>query len=374
MGDHQLARWRLHNLGLAGAPWPDVAAVVGRLGAVQAQEFGPALWSIHQRLGGTTEDALLAAVDAGQLVRTHVLRPTWHFVLPADVRWMLELTAPRVHAFNAYYYRKYELDETTLAACHRLLAEALAGENALTRAELATVLDRGGVAADGLRLGLILMHAELERLIASGPRRGAKHTYALLDEQVPAAPEISREAALAELTRRYFTSHGPATAKDFAWWSSLTMAEIRRGLDLAGDRLEASEMDGVTYWHAAGDDASAAASVPAVYLLAPYDEYVVAYSESKAVADRAGWAAHRPERGAYIGTVVRDTQLAGFWKRTVRRDEVVVHIQYYEPFDDASWGALQQAVVAHGRFLGRSGVLTEPVPLLGDGTPGSVPK
>jgi hypothetical protein len=369
MDGYHLARWRLHNVGLADTRWPDAAAAVERLGAVQAQEFGPTLWSIQQRLAGTTEDALSALVDAGHLVRTHVLRPTWHFVLPKDVRWMLELTAPRVHAFNAYYYRKYELDEATLATCHRLIIEALAGGNTLTRTELAAELDRGGVTSNGLRLGLILMHAELEQLICSGPRRGVKHTYALLDERVLAEPAWSREAALTELARRYFTGHGPATAKDFAWWSSLTMAEVRSGLELAGDQLESLEIDGHTYWYGTGDDGTgAAAAAPAVQLLAPYDEYLVGYSESRSIVDPAGWWAWRSGvRGAYNGTVLRDTQLVGFWKRTVRRNEVIVHVQYIEPFDDGSWPALQEAAAAYGQFLGRAGVVADPVPVPGDG-------
>lgn len=364
MSGDQLARCRMHNVGLAGPPWPRVVDVVRRLGAVQAQEFGPALWSIRQRLGDGHEPELLALFDPGDLVRTHVLRPTWHFVAPEDVRWMLELTAPRVHAFNAYYYRKHELDDEVLATCHRLIGAALAGGRSLTRAELAAALAAGGVAAHSLRLGLILMHAELEQLICSGPRRGKQHTYSLLVERLPAVPRRSRDAALAELSRRYFTSHGPATLKDFACWSRLTMADVRRGIELAREHLDSRQVEGVTYWHGAGDPPDGGRDGTGVQLMQPYDEYVVAYSESKPVADRAGLAAHRPEQGAYLGIVLRDTQLAGFWKRTTKNATVVVDVQLYEPPDGRTKQALHAAVAEHGHFLGRDGVLAEPTSLL----------
>jgi Winged helix DNA-binding domain len=359
MTDVDLAEKRMAAAGLAGPSWADAHDVVRRFGAVQSQEFGPALWSLRQRLSSGSEGALLAEFDAGTILRTHVLRPTWHFVLPADIRWLLTLTAPRVHAFNRYYYRKYELDDDVLARCRGLIERAVAARGPLTRAELAAVLRVGGIVADGLRLGLILMHAELEQLTCSGPRRGKQHTYALLDERVPESPATSVDEALAELTARYFASHGPATAKDFAWWSSLTMAQCRHGIELAAGRLESAIVDGVAYW--VGESApGAVAPAVSVQLLQPYDEYVVAYSESKHVVDRAGWGALRPELGGYIGIVIRDGQLAGFWKRTVKRADVTVDVQLYEPFDAMAMAALRAAVDDHARFLGRSGVLAEP--------------
>ncbi|WP_166346058.1 winged helix DNA-binding domain-containing protein [Phytoactinopolyspora limicola] len=356
-----VASARMHATGLAGQPWSDVDDVVRRLGAVQAQDFGPAIWSLGQRLDAVTEGQVLAAVDAGVLIRTHVLRPTWHFVRPDDVRWMLELTAPRVHAFNAYYYRTHELDARTLEACTTLIVEALHGGAELTRGELATVLERGGVAANSLRLGLILMYAELEQAICSGVRRGKQQTYTLLDERVPTARRLSRDEQLAELTRRYFTSHGPATARDFHWWSSLTMAEIRSGLDLVADTLERAVVDDVTYYWSGGG-AGAPADPPAtVHLLQPYDEYVVAYTESRAVYDIAGLdAAKRPERGAYNGVVLLDTQVAGNWKRTIKSKDVVVDLQLYRPFDDGAHAALQAAADRHAAFLNRKAVVNSP--------------
>jgi hypothetical protein len=356
----QIAAWRLHRGGLIGERWPDPSSVIRRLGANQAQDFGPSIWSIGQRLPSATEPDLLEWFDAGHVLRTHVLRPTWHFVLPSEIRWVLQLTGPRVHAFNAYQYRQAGLDDALLSRCHDLIGTALAGGIAMTRAEVAAVLAEGGVAAAGHRLSYVLMHAELEQLICSGPRRGKQQTYALLVERAPDAVELPREEALTELIRRYFATRGPATARDFSWWSSLTMAEIRRGLQLIGNELEHREIDGTTYyWHGALE--SPPVMPPGtVHLLQPYDECVASYSETKRLREAAGYRLRRPDQGAYVGIMMRDARLAGFWKRTIKRSDVIVDVQLYERFDAATTRSLHEAVQQHGRFLGRDGVLAEP--------------
>jgi hypothetical protein len=356
----QITAWRLHRGGLVGAPWPDPGDAVRRLGASQAQDFGPAIWSIGQRLSAATEPELLAWFDAGNVLRTHVLRPTWHFVLPSEIRWLLHLTGPRVHALNAYYYRQAGLDAADLQRCHELIGTALAGGRSLTRAELASVLAEGGIAATGTRLSCVLMHAELEQLICSGPRRGKQQTYALLAERAPRAIELSRDEALAELTRRYFASRGPASAKDFSWWSSLTMAEIRRGIQIVGDELDSRAVDGITfYWHGALEPPP---ELPrgAVHLLQPYDECVGSYSETRGLWDPAGYDQRRRQRATYVGLLLRDARIAGFWKRTIERSDVIVDVQLCEPLNAAATRSLRAAVEEHGRFLGREGVLAEP--------------
>src|SRR5882762_9944043 len=189
--------------------------VVRWLGALQAQEFPVAKWSIAQRTRGATLADVDAAFAAGVIVRTHVLRPTWHFALGADIRWLLQVTAPRVHALNAYYNKQHKLDSKLLAKSNSLIAKALEGGAHLTRSELAAVLTRGGIRAAGNRLAYIVMRAELDAIVCSGAMRGKQHTYALLDERVPHGKTLNREEALAELARRYFTSRGPATLNDF---------------------------------------------------------------------------------------------------------------------------------------------------------------
>lgn len=358
----ELAHRRTGTVGLGGAQparFDDAAEVVGWFGGLQSQDYHPAKWAVAQRLGpGVTDADLDRAFDDGVILRTHVLRPTWHFVVPADLRWLLELTAPRVHALNGYAYRRFELDGPLLRRTADLIADAVAGENHLTRSEIAALLARHGITAERIRLGYILIHAELERVICSGPVRGKHHTYALFEERAPQAASLEREAALAELVRRFFTSHGPATAKDLSWWSSLTRADIATGLALAGDALESTDVDGITYWSAPGKPPAPAPS-PSVRLLQAYDEYIVGYRQSKYLLDLGGLAAAAPDRLALPnGVIVVDTQVAGRWKRTVRADSLVLEAALYRPFDAAETAALRAAADELGVFLNTRAVVS----------------
>lgn len=199
---------RLHSQGLASGQLSSPAEAVRRLGAVQAQEYAEAKWSIGERVEGCTDADVEDAVTRGEILRTHILRPTWHFVTPADLRWMLRLSAPRVHAANRYMYRKLDLPDATIESAHEIIAWALADHRALTRSELQSALAKHGVEADGLRLGYILMHAELEALICSGPRRGRQHTYAAFEARVRETPERSRDEALASSRCGSFAAAG----------------------------------------------------------------------------------------------------------------------------------------------------------------------
>jgi hypothetical protein len=223
------------------------------------------------------------------------------------------------------------------------------------------LLAHHGITAQGFRLGYILIHAELERVICSGPLREKQHTYALLEERVPRAASLERAAALAELVRRFFTSHGPATAKDLAWWSSLTRADIATGLSLAGDALESTEVDGITYWSAQGNALTPAPS-PSVRLLQAYDEYIVGYTQSRYLFDLGDLAAAASDkRGLPNGVIVVDTQVAGRWKRTIRADTVVLDAALYRPFDDAETAALHAAADELGMFLGARAIVSASV-------------
>ena len=209
-----------------------------------------AKWSVGQRTSGFDDAGMQRAIDEGRILRTHVLRPTWHFVAATDILWIQALTAPRVHAFNASYYRGHGLDDQHAARAAKAFTEVLRGGNHLTRKELSAALAKVGIDATGNRLAYIVMRAELDGLIANGAMRGKQHTYALISERAPDAVTMEPDEALAELTRRYFTSHGPATVKDFSWWSSLTATQIRRGLELVGSALVSEKVDRHTFWYA----------------------------------------------------------------------------------------------------------------------------
>ena len=347
-GRLSIVRRRLHHQRLAGDPLPTPAAVVGWLGAVQSQEYAEANWSLAMRMPAMTAAAdIEAAFDRGEILRTHVLRPTWHFVTPADIRWLLRLTAPRVHAQNRSAYRGYELDPSLCARAQDAIADALADGRPLTRAELVDRLAAEGIAAAGPRLAHILMHTELEQVICSGPRRGLQHTYVLLDTLVPPAPELTREQALAELTARYFTSHGPASVHDFGWWANLTLADARVGLGLVGDRLreEVGDDGAVRY---ASTNAPAEPPGTGALLIPTYDESVIGYKEPREVL------ADEPTRNGRLGRgILLDGLLVGSWKRTLTAPAVVVEAKLRREPSAGELCALEAAAAAFGRFLDR---------------------
>src|SRR5581483_11815980 len=225
MTNEELVQRRLANQGISQPRFKTPREVVTWLGAVQAQDYAAAKWAVALRAQGVTDAAMDQALAEGTILRTHVLRPTWHLVIPEDIRWMLELTAPRIHALMTYQHRQLELDKTVFKRSHAALVKALQGGKQLTRSEITAALQRAGISTDGSRLTYLLGQAEIDGVICSGGRRGKQFTYALLDERAPKAKTLPREQALFELARRYFTSRGPATLQDFVWWSGLAMTD-----------------------------------------------------------------------------------------------------------------------------------------------------
>jgi hypothetical protein len=349
----RVIRRRLRTQRLTGAGLARPDDVVGWLGAVQAQDYGPAKWAVGMRLRRPSDTVLEQAFAAGRILRTHVLRPTWHFVLPADIRWLLTATAPRVQARSAYRYRQLGLDAATLRRTDALLVAALRGGNQLTRDEAGALLAGASVSVEGQRLPYILSNAELGALICSGPRRGRQQTYMLLEERAPDARDLPRDEALAELARRYFTSHGPATAKDFATWASLTLAEVRAAVEAAGPALRSEELGGLVFWMGAGAAQRAPAlRSPVVRLVQGYDEYIMGYTETKRVLAPPGRAWSAADRPIANLVILLDGRVAGFWRRSIRRDEVVVEVALLEPLDDAQTAALEAEATRYGEFLG----------------------
>jgi len=321
---------RLSNQRLLDSRLPTAASVVSWLGAVQAQDFAGARWAVGQRMTSATDADVARAFDNGEILRTHVMRPTWHFVTPADLRWLLALTAPRVHACSAPYYRRNELDARTFARARRVFERVLEGGVFLTRTELAAQLARARITADGERLAYVMMHAELDGLICSGPRKGKQFTYALLEERAPGAKTLPPDEALATLTRRYFSSHGPATARDFAWWSGLTVAQAKKGLEMIGRDAESEDVDGVRYWRMR-DGRNSGGSARSAHLLPNYDEFLIAYKDRELSLGKTRFAEIGTRgRDVYVHHVMVNGKLAGSWRPELTRGRLDVSISTYQ--------------------------------------------
>lgn len=342
---------RLFGQRLAGTPFEAPEDVVRCLACVQSQDSVGARWSVGQRVANCADADVAAAFDEGRILRTHVLRPTWHYVTPDDILWILQVTAPRVHTLSAYMYRQTELDDALFARSHRLFTAALQGRNQLTRGELAAVLAEGGIIAEKMRLAYIIMQAELDGLICSGAVRGKQHTYALLAERAPQARRLDDDEALAAITLRYFTGHGPATARDFAWWSSLSLTTIKRGLEMAQLDLLRQEIDGQTYWFSASAQPTGPLPLTA-YLLPEYDELIWYRSLGFPDMERARDTEKTTWNDTFFRPIVIGGKRAGVWRRTISRTSIALDAQLFATLNPAEQEALDAAIARYGVYMG----------------------
>jgi Winged helix DNA-binding domain len=346
-----LARWRLHSQRLAGSPAADPVAVVGDFLGVQAENHPQACWALACRSSGD-EASLARLYDAGALLRTHVLRTTWHFVLPDDIGWLLDLSRPRISKTFERQLDQQGIDRPRIDASASVVADSLASEH-LTRAELGVRLGAEGLAYNGFQLMVLFAWLELEGLICSGVRRDNDHSYALLAERAPATRRLDPDAARAELTLRYFTGHGPATERDLAYWATLPLRDVRAGLADVCDRLGSVEVGGQTYWY--GKDRPDGDTIaPRAHLLQILDEYYRGYQDSRDLLDVAG-RKEKTGRESSIGMTIVDSQIVGDLARTVDPGKVTFRIRLLRPLDEEA--AVHDAAARYGRFLGRAPVV-----------------
>jgi hypothetical protein len=328
--------------------------VVRHLGAVQAQDYAAALWAIGLRMTKSSEDNLERAVADSTLLRTHVMRPTWHFVPPEDVRWMLKLSADRIHKQMAATYRQVEVEAKLFSRTNSLIGKALEGGKQLTRDELKTILEKKGISRVNERFGFMIIAAELEAVVCSGGRRGKQITYALLDERVPKTKPLSPEDAKAKLTWRYFNSHGPATARDFAWWAGMNLTQANSCIELIKSKLVKQKIDGQIYWRSIQQSEQSDTRDPKgrLHLLPNYDEYTVGYTERSLFFDEE----HTPKldvRGQAIfqHAIIYDGRIVGTWRRTIGKNSVTVARNEFVRFNKSQDREFTKSVKSYAKFL-----------------------
>ena len=349
-----VAARRLAAQRLTGAPFAGPEEAVRALAAVQAQDYPGSRWALGLRTGaGPAEVDRL--YDEGRLLRTHVLRPTWHVLVPEDLLGLLRLTGPRILRGLGSRHRNLALDARTIARACDLIEEALSGRPGLSRAELAEVLGAAGIDPAGQRLPHLLLVAELEARVTSGPRQGKQLTWARLAERVPAAAEPDPDAVLEGLAARYFSARGPARLRDFGWWSGLPLGEARRGVAMAGDRLRREEIGGEEHWSAA--EPPAAGGEPRAHLLPNFDEYLVAYQDRSAALHPAG--APDPADlafGSILSNVVLvDGLVRGAWRRVGSGPRLAIELKLMPGLDPGELRAAEEATERTRAFLAAAG-------------------
>jgi hypothetical protein len=347
MRAQELVDRRLRAQRISSAAFARPEQAVAWLGAVQAQDYLGALWAVGLRVAGATERDVEDALDRRAIVRLWPMRGTLHFVAAADARWIAELLAPRAAAAAAGRMRAFGIDDAELARARRAIERALAGGRRLDRPALYRVLDDAGVAtasSRGLHLTWRLAH---DLVVCFGPRDGKQQTFVLFDEWLPDAPRLPRDEALATLAARYVTSHGPATLADFAWWSGLALADCRRAIAAAGAALE----EHAGYWSGAAAPPRAKRGDDGVHVLPAFDEYLVGYTDRRAMLD-ARFAARAGTGGLLFPTVVVGGRVVATWKRDFVREEIECTLDRFGPLSAAAERRIAGALASYGRFLG----------------------
>jgi hypothetical protein len=351
-----LAVLRISNQHLAGTKFKTARELVGWMGAMQAQDYDMARWAIGCRLVHSTDKLIQKAIDKGEIIRTHLLRPTWHFVSSEDIYWMLELTAPRIRSSLQSITKSLELTDSIFKKSNAIIQRALTEDTAIPREELVARLQAAKINTDSYRSMHLLLHAELTGLICSGPSKGGRRTHALLEQRVQRPKAMSRDDALKKLALKYFSSHGPATAQDFMWWSGLSALDVRNALEMIQAHFISETIGKEVYWFKNSsfpmkDDKRS------IYLLPAFDEFIISY-RSRGVSLLA---AHSPRaissNGIFRPTIVLDGQVIGLWKKTRKKEVVLIETELFKPLNQKVYSQIEQAVELLSQFTEKQTLL-----------------
>jgi hypothetical protein len=341
---------RLANQHILNGSFNEPKDLAGWMGAMQAQDFTMVKWAIGLRLPGAEIKKVEKAIEKGEIIRSHLLRPTWHFVSSDDFHWMLELSSPRIKPSLKYRQDFLGLTPKILADSNHIIAETLGGNDA-GRDLIASELRKGGINPDDNRLSHILLWAELSGIVCSGKSPGDKQTYALISDRIPEKRKVPKEEALRMLAVKYFRSHGPATIRDFSWWSGLTSKEIKIALEKAEPELENETVDRRTYWfgrnHVIRPDENSACLLPA------FDEFIISYSDRSAVLSLENHKKAVSQNGIFRSVVIIKNQVAGLWKAVKNKDLIILELSLFKKAKRSERSALEEAAEAYGKFLGK---------------------
>jgi hypothetical protein len=347
-----IASTRLASQQIAGTKYKSVKDIVSWMGVMQAQDYNMAKWAIGIRLPGSTQKTIEKAIDKGEIVRTHLLRPTWHFVSAGDIHWMLELTAPRIKASLKTRQKQLSLTPAILKKSNTVIEKALLKTGHATRDELSAEFRKAKINLDDSKASHLLLWAELSGLICSGATKGNKSTYALLNEWVPENKMISRDEALAKLAEKYFMSHCPATLQDFTWWSGLSITDAKHALESIKAGLVSEKTGTQTYWHPDSISISREKK-KSVYLLPAFDEYIISYKDRTSILPLENHKQAISINGIFSPLIIIGGKVAGTWQRTIKNEKVIISTHFFKPPSDATKKLTEKAGEAFSGFLNR---------------------
>lgn len=344
----EIARLRLSNQQIQSPRYRRPDELLSHMGAMQGQDYAGSLWAMGLRLSQAVITDIEQAVVDRQIVRSWPLRRTLHWVPAADLGWMLQLTGPRMVAGTEGRRRQLGLTDAELSKARSVVATHL--QTPVTRPGLYALLASNGISMDGGRGLHLICRLAMEGLICFGPHIGKQPSFVLLEAWVTNSRQLGGDEALVELAKRYFTSHGPATVNDFAWWSGLTLTQCRQAIAAAGQTLQTVDVAGVTYLLTYNQ--AKTAPNDAYYLLPPFDEYIISYKDRLAVLDPLHTSKINPgSNGMFMPTIVVNGRVVGVWKRTHKAASVEVGLQLFEPAAMLEAKKIAPALDHYGQFL-----------------------
>lgn len=346
----KIVKQRLQNQQINTSETASPTELVAWMGAMQAQDYEMSKWAMGVRLPNQTEGALEAALNNGEVLRTHLLRPTWHLVAPENIRWMLELSRPQIEKIVVGYNKRLGLDYSIRHKSNTIIEKALEEQPNLTRKELMETLGQHGIEASDIRAAHLMFHAELTGLVCSGIRKGKQLTYALLDKRAALTQPLLREEALTKLATLYFQSHSPATLKDFTWWSGLTITDARKAIENIKEQLETWQVDKTVYYILPSK--SIEIMQKDILLLPAFDEYMVSYTDRTAALSIEYTKQAISSNGIFTPIIVHHGQVIGVWKRKMKVKYVEIELMPFEPISKDLTDDIKTHFAAYQNYLG----------------------
>ncbi len=353
----ELLRLRLAAQRIESHETLTIEDVLGQLLATQAQDFIQGGWALGLRAAGSTLADLDDALESGAVIRSAPFRGTLHFMLAGDLGWVLGVTSGRTIQGAAKRLRDLAIDAAVLARAEAVARTVLANRTALTRDEFFAELRTAGIDTSGQRGYHVIWYLAQTAVLCWGPPRGTQQGLVLVDEWVRSPRRLDGDEALRELALRYFTGHGPATVRDFAWWTKLTLAAARRGLELAADELTELEHDGTPHWASTAEleRAAGARMSAAVHALPGFDEYLLGYENRSApLAEEHVQRIVPGLNGIFLPMIVAGGEVVGTWKRAEKAAGVTVTPDPFSRLTPAQERSFAKASGAFARFRSAS--------------------
>ena len=340
---------RLHTQQIAQQQFQQPKELLNWMGAMQAQDYEMSKWAVALRLPDANENKIETALNNGELIRTHILRPTWHIVSAENHRWMMDLSAPQLTRTLNSYNKSVGIDAKTLLKAEKIILKLLAKKNHCTRDEIMSILQKEKINTDNYRSAHIMFHAELNGLVCNGIRKGKEITYALLDERIPLSKKLNRDEALAKLATIYFQSHSPATLKDFSWWSGLNQTEAKKSIDFISKNLEKIEVGEQTYF--VFQPTKKIKQNAEIHLLPAFDEYIISYNHRLDVVDKNQAPKVFTNNGIFKPMIVHDGKIIGTWKRTIAGKKLTTEIFPFEKISKQTEMEIEKKIEAFKKYL-----------------------